>query len=212
VRTVVVYMLALTTGLKLADNTRRILLYTAPQLKHKDFFAVARSVYPVQELGGMLAALNLAKGFFKGDAVKGSEEDPDAKATTKKPRRHRGGFPYRSILLHAMATMRGMKPLFVWDSRRPWDEVQLQAWNAVDSRSPGQLVAAGVLNFLWFAALYKYLQVVLKKYFTLSQEYYRKKQEEAFFSLAKQRQAESQSLFTSRPPTSPDSLDQPALH
>lgn len=42
----VVVMTALSLGLKVADNIRRILLYTHANQKHKMFFAVARSFFP----------------------------------------------------------------------------------------------------------------------------------------------------------------------
>lgn len=195
VRTVVVYMLGLTYGIKTADNTRRILLYSNPSLKHKGFFAVARSIYPVQEICSVLSALNYAKSIQKEKIKSDSTEKV-------KRRRKNGSIPYRSIFLHSMACLRGMKPLFVWDSSRPWDEIQLQAMNAVDSRSPAQLAIAGVLNFLWFGVLYKYLQVIVKKYFTLSREHFRQLQEEAFTMLSSLRRPESRSNID--PPLPPD--------
>jgi hypothetical protein len=41
IRTYVIFMLAASLGLKVIDNTRRILLYTHPHQRHKSFFAVA---------------------------------------------------------------------------------------------------------------------------------------------------------------------------
>lgn len=199
VRTCVLYMLAVSLGIKAADNTRRILLYAAPAYHHKDFFAAARSLYPVQELCGALSALNYAKQLVHFNA--------SGNATA--PMRVSGRLPLRSMALHAMATMRGMKPLFVWDARRPWDEVQLQAWNAADARSALQLVSAGALNLAWFAALYKYAQVAAKKYFRLSGVYYRRRQEEAFSSMAAHRRAEARRMVfpDPGPPPPPPPLD-----
>lgn len=54
VRAHIIYMLAISLGLRMADNIRRILLYTAPKDKYKTFFAICRSVFPVQELCGKI--------------------------------------------------------------------------------------------------------------------------------------------------------------
>ena len=196
IRAIVVYMLGITYGIKTADNARRILLYAHPSFKHKGFFAIARSIYPVQEICSILSALNFAKTINKDKRV------PAAAVDVKKNRR-RSVIPYRSILLHSMACLRGMKPLFVWDSSRPWDEIQLQAMNAVDARTPVQLAIAGVLNFMWFGVLYKYIQVVIKKYFTLSRDHFRHLQEEAFAKLSSMRRTESQ-YNSFHPPLPPD--------
>ena len=198
IRAIVVYMLGITYGIKTADNARRILLYSHPSLKHKGFFAVARSVYPVQEICSVLSALNYAK------TVSQDSKPTSSSAVDTQKRRRRGiTVPYRSILLHSMACLRGMKPLYVWDASRPWDEIQLQAMNAVDARTPAQLAIAGVLNFLWFGVLYKYLQVVIKKYFTLSRDHFRRLQEEAFAKLSSMRKTESQ-FHIIHPPLPPD--------
>ena len=54
VRAHIIHMLAVSLGLRMADNIRRILLYTAPKDKYKTFFAICRSVFPVQELCGKI--------------------------------------------------------------------------------------------------------------------------------------------------------------
>jgi hypothetical protein len=210
VRTVVTYMLAVTLGIKTADNARRVLMYSAPSLRHKGFFAVVRGVYPVQELCSTLTALSHARMLMLEEAnqqTSTSAMKPDRNSTqttaVKSPSRRRRRFMYRSVFLHAMATMRGMKPLYVWDSSRPWDEVQLQAFNARDNRSPLQLVVSGALNLLWFAGLYKYIQIALKKYFRLSQQFLQKRQEAAFAALSSQRKTDAALVPTSPPPPPP---------
>ena len=44
------YLLAAGMGLKMADNMRRVCLYTRPENHQKTFFAFARGVFPVHEI------------------------------------------------------------------------------------------------------------------------------------------------------------------
>ena len=46
---------------------------------------------------------------------------------------------FPAVFLHGMANARGKRPVYVWGSRRPWDEIQLQAWNAADNSAPQQV-------------------------------------------------------------------------
>ena len=191
VRGIVIYSLAIALGIKSADTARRVLLYSAPSMRHKTFFALARSVYPVQEICSVLTALNYAKSISLVSSSSFNASSSSASplpGSNKQKRPSQGGTTlFRSILLHAMATMRGMKPLYVWDSRRPWDEIQLQAWNAIDVRSPLQMLFSSALNLLWFGALFKYVQVAIKKYVRLSQKFYNRKLDDAFGKLSSQR-------------------------
>lgn len=45
-RSYMTMMTAISIGIKVADNVRRILLYTHPNQKHKMFFSIARSFFP----------------------------------------------------------------------------------------------------------------------------------------------------------------------
>ena len=137
---------------QIADNTRRILLYTAPHHKHKDFFAVARGFFPVQELCSIMSALHLAG------------------IDLLQKRTFRFYAAMSAVILHAMANIRGMKPLYVWDSSRPWDELQLQAWDAESNATPQQLLLTGGMNLLWFMVLFRHLSQLLTLYFRLSKE------------------------------------------
>lgn len=69
VHSTLVYMIAASLGLKAADNARRILLYTRPQDTSKAFFALARGLFPVQELCGAFTALNLARRDILGERM-----------------------------------------------------------------------------------------------------------------------------------------------
>jgi len=149
-RSYVVYMTAICLGLKVADNTRRILLYTAPHHKHKNFFAIARGLFPLQELCGAMTALALARRNLLSQA--------SWDVVSVGP----------AVVLHAMANFRGMKPLYVWGSKRPWDELQLQAWNAADDATPQQLLIVGILNLLWFMVLVRTLTHIVQSYIEIT--------------------------------------------
>jgi hypothetical protein len=147
-------MLAASLGLKVMDNTRRILLYAYPHQRHKSFFAVARSFFPVQELCGAMTALALGRRDLIGHKVSLFEAIRPA------------------IFLHVMASLRGVKPMFVWNSHRPWDEIQLQAWNAADNSAPQQLFLSGAMNMLWFIVIIKSLTNVVQQFVVYSRQYF----------------------------------------
>lgn len=146
VRSYMIYMTAITLGLKAADNTRRILLYTSPNHRHKNFFAIARGFFPVQELCGAMTSLAIARRNVLG--LPGMDFGSVAPA----------------IALHLTANLRGMKSMFVWSSKRPWDELQLQMWTADDHAGPHQIIIAGVLNALWFMVLVRFFTEVMMRF------------------------------------------------
>lgn len=154
IRTYVIFMLAASLGLKIVDNTRRILLYSHPYQRHKSFFAVARSFFPVQELCGAMTALALGRRDLIGHKVSIFEAVRPA------------------IFLHVMASLRGVKPMFVWNSHRPWDEIQLQAWNAADNSAPQQLFLSGAMNMLWFIVIIKSLTNVVQQFVIYSRQFF----------------------------------------
>ena len=146
VRSYLILMTSLTLGLKVADNIRRILCYGAPTQRHKMFFAIARGMFPVQELCSAMIALKIGRR----DVL--NEKNISIFVML---------FP--SIFLHIMACIRGVKPMF-WASQRPWDEVQLQAWNAADDSAAHKLFISGIMNLLWFMVLIKSLSNIIHQY------------------------------------------------
>ena len=82
-----------------------------------------------------------------------------------------GDILWPAISLHAMANFRGMKPLFVWSSARPWQEMQLQAWNAIDTSTPMQMLVHGGVNLLWFLWLARLFAGVMKDYVAATQQH-----------------------------------------
>jgi hypothetical protein len=100
-------MLAVSLGIKWADAIRRVCMYTKIQDEQKSVYAFLRGIFPVQELCGIMTALGLARRDVLGQKM-----------------------PLWKLLLpativHSMANLRGMKPIFKWNSSTPWAEMQL---------------------------------------------------------------------------------------
>lgn len=100
-------MLAVSLGIKWADAIRRVCMYTKIHDEQKSVYAFLRGVFPVQELCGIMTALGLARRDVLGQKM-----------------------PLWKLLLpativHSMANLRGMKPIFKWNSSTPWTEMQL---------------------------------------------------------------------------------------
>ena len=146
------YMLAAGGGLKLADNARRVALYTRPEQLQKTFFAFARGVFPVHELCSAITAMELVKSDVLGKPM------PAWKMVLP------------AAFLHGMANFRGKKPLFKWGSSAPWVEMQLQAWSTADDAPAGRVIANGVLGLFWLSALAKALVSLCKRYYELAKE------------------------------------------
>lgn len=145
IRTYLILMTSSTLGLKVADNIRRILCYGDPTQRHKMFFAIARGMFPVQELCSAMIALKIGRRDILNEKI--------SIFRLLSP----------SIFLHVMACIRGVKPMF-WASQRPWDEVQLQAWNAADDSAAHKLFISGIMNLLWFMVLIKSLSNIIHQY------------------------------------------------
>jgi len=111
VRTCTIYMLAISLGLKVADNTMRILLNASPQNRKNNFFAFARGIFPVQELCGVLTALSVSRRLTMGN------EKWDLICLGP------------AIAFHAFALLRGMKPFFVFESHSSWDDFLMENSN-----------------------------------------------------------------------------------
>jgi hypothetical protein len=65
-----------------------------------------------------------------------------------------------------------MKPLYVWSSKQPWEEIQLQALGAADDASPSALAIKISMNLIWFALLFRTLGVIIRRYVILSRQFY----------------------------------------
>ena len=112
-----------------------------------------------------------------------------------------GDILWPAISLHAMANFRGMKPLFSWSSLRPWQEMQLQAWNAIDTSTPVQMLVQGGVNLLWFLWLVRLFAGVMKDYVAATQQH--------LHLLQLQLQLKMQSEQPRNPPTANNNHHQP---
>jgi hypothetical protein len=101
-------MLAISLGLKVADNTMRICLARSRQYRKNNFFALARGLFPVQELCGVLTALSISRRITMGNEK--------WNLICLGP----------AIAFHAFALLRGMKPFFVLESHSSWDELLME--------------------------------------------------------------------------------------
>ena len=143
-------MVAVSLGMKAADNARRILLYTKPHHHNAFLFAIARGFFPVQELCASLTAIALSTRD-----VLGSRQVPLWRVLCL------------PILFHSMANIRGMKPFWKWPSSKPWIEMQLQVWTALDSTTPVQLFSL-LASFMWFSLLIRILAYIMRSTYYLN--------------------------------------------
>lgn len=148
----VTHMLAASIGLKLCDNTRRILMYTKKANAHKGFYAICRGLFPIHELCGALTALELAKRDVLGMDIP----------------LWRMLLP--AVVIHSMANFRGMKPFFRWNSSTPWSEMQLSPWDIVDDSTLGQIFSKSLSKFMWLIILGRVLGYCVKNYYLIGRQ------------------------------------------
>ncbi|KAI2497816.1 STAS domain containing protein [Fragilaria crotonensis] len=148
----VTHMLAVSLGMKLCDSSRRILMYTKKGHSNKSLYAFLRGAFPIQELCGTMTALALAKRDVLGVNM--------AQWQMLVP----------AVLIHGMANLRGMKPLFKWNSATPWSEMQLSPWNAADDSTLPQLINKGFAKLMWLVLLGRVLGYCIKNYYLVSRQ------------------------------------------
>ena len=172
-------LLASTLGLKLADATRRVLVYTRPGDADKRVYALLRGINPVQELCGALSALAWARGeLLEGnldggsDGIGGSGSGGGSTASYHLP--HRTTF-WKAVgpaaLFHAAAVWRGKKPISKWGSSTPWAELQIGRWSggpAEDTASLQVVLGKMAKSLLWSYWLFKCFGHCFKQYFVIS--------------------------------------------
>ena len=194
-RSFVIYMNSIALGLKLADNTRRILLYSSNKHNYKTFFAVARSFFPIQEICGAINSIAMARWYLRNSHIQKVSDDKGKitgnvknKLVDRIPKPFAAGLFssfLSSVVLHSIANLRGMKPIFVWNAKRPWDEVQLQAWNNdytslkfsflqsanSNAATPQQLIFISAMNMLWYIAVVKAILDIIRSYIITEREF-----------------------------------------
>ena len=153
INTHITTMLACSLGLKLADSTRRICMYTKRHHEHKAFYAICRGAFPIQELCGCMTALQLARRDILGVQV----------ATWR--------MILGAVLVHAMANFRGMKPVYKWNAATPWSEVQLSPWwGGEDSSTPVQMAHRGLAKLMWLILLGRVFGYCVKNYYRIGRQ------------------------------------------
>ena len=145
-------MLACSLGLKLADSTRRILMYTKRNHSHKAFYSICRGIFPIHELCGCMTALQLARRDILGVKI------PAWKMILG------------AVFVHAMANFRGMKPVYKWNSATPWSEMQLSPWSVADDSTLVQMVNKGLAKLMWLIILGRVFGYCVKNYYRIGRQ------------------------------------------
>uniref|UniRef100_A0A6U5EE97 Uncharacterized protein n=1 Tax=Corethron hystrix TaxID=216773 RepID=A0A6U5EE97_9STRA len=145
-------MMAAALGLKFADSTRRILMYTKGADRHKEFYAVMRGIFPVQELCGTLTALQMSRRYVLGIDL------PLWRVLSP------------SVALHALANFRGMKPMFKWGSGAPWSEMQLAPWSMADDSTLSQMMKKTFKKLLWLVFISRVVVSCIKNYYMVNRQ------------------------------------------
>mmetsp|Transcript_14210 Transcript_14210/g.42990 ORF Transcript_14210/g.42990 Transcript_14210/m.42990 type:complete len:345 (+) Transcript_14210:64-1098(+) len=151
IHTVLLRCVSASVGMKFSDGARRISLYSRPWHPQPHFFAAGRGLFPIQELCGALTATRV---FTKQSTF---------------------GIILPSILLHASATFRGMKPVGKWSFECPWLDLQLQAWNAPDDATLSQVLIKSAFSLMWWGLLLKVLAYTTVQYYKLADNTMRQK-------------------------------------
>jgi hypothetical protein len=167
----VVSMLVASWGVKFTDSLRRVLLYSKPSSLHPAWYAFARGCFPVQELCGTLTALQWARRDVLGVEM------------------GLVGLLGPAVFIHGMANFRGMKPVFKWNSAKPWSEMQLPV---PDGAAGAGAVEEGAMNakglnksfakLLWLTILLRVTGYCVKNYYMINRQARRRTQrnEDAF--------------------------------
>lgn len=150
----VTHMLAASIGLKLADNTRRILMYTKQKDTNQRFYALCRGLFPIHELCGTMTSLELAKKFVLGVDI------PTWRVLLP------------AIILHGTANFRGKKPIFKWNSSTPWSEMQLSLNMMMmeDHSSLTQILKKSFAKLLWYVLLIRVFGYCVKNYYMIKRK------------------------------------------
>ena len=69
-----------------------------------------------------------------------------------------------------MANLKGMKPLFKWNSKTPWTELQFSQswWNLSEDSTLSQMFTKGFAKFMWFVILARVFGYCVKNYYMIT--------------------------------------------
>jgi len=164
-------MLAVSLGIKWADAIRRVCMYTKAHDERKSVYAFLRGIFPVQELCGIMTALRLARRDVLGQKM--------PLWTLLLP----------AVIVHAMANLRGTKPIFKWNGSTPWAEMQLSpdlfpglfspsALSAMEETGAAAPPPATTLEWfgrafpkiMWLVILFRVTGYCVKNYFMINRQ------------------------------------------
>ncbi|GMI44197.1 hypothetical protein TrCOL_g5266 [Triparma columacea] len=153
----VVSMLVASWGIKFADSLRRVLLYSKPSSLHPGWYAFARGCFPVQELCGTLTALQWARRDVLGVEM------------------GLVGLLGPAVFIHGMANFRGMKPVFKWNSAKPWSEMQLPVPDAAagvieEGAMNAKGLNKGFAKLIWLTILLRVTGYCVKNYYMINRQ------------------------------------------
>jgi len=147
-------MLVASCGIKLVDCLRRVLVYGRGG--DEVFYAVARGAFPIQELCGCLTALQWARRDVLGVEM------------------GLFGLISPAVFIHGMANFRGMKPIFKWNSSKPWTEMQLSPFSSLsasgEASSGAQTLNKTFSKILWVSILMRVTGYCVKNYYLINRQ------------------------------------------
>lgn len=142
------HFMAASLGMKFCDTTRRVLVYNRRSNVNKNFYAMFRGFYPIQDLCGVMTALELAKRDVLGLDI------PTWKLI----------FP--AAFVHAVANLKGKKPIFKFNSSAPWTELGLWIPGSIPKDAPlSSLLPVVLKTGGWFFIILRVFGYCVKNYY-----------------------------------------------
>ena len=130
--------------------------YTKPQNLEKGFYALCRGFFPVQELCGFLTALQLSRRDVLGLDLSLFK------------------ILFPAVFIHGLATFKGMKPIFKWNSAMPWSEMQLSPPLGVGGGGAGlesfEMLNKGLGKVVWGWILLRICGYCVKNFFLINRQ------------------------------------------
>ena len=142
------HLMAASIGMKFCDTTRRVLVYNRRSNVNKNFYSLFRGFYPIQDLCGVMTALELAKRDVLGLDI------PTWKLILP------------AAFVHAVANLKGKKPIFKFNSSAPWTELGLWVPGSIPRNAPlSSLVPVILKTGGWFFIILRVFGYCVKNYY-----------------------------------------------
>ena len=142
------HFMAASIGMKFCDTTRRVLVYNRLSNVNKNFYSLFRGFYPIQDLCGVMTALELAKRNVLGLDI------PTWKMILP------------AAFVHAIANLKGKKPIFKFNSSAPWTELGLWVPGSIPKDAPlSSLLPVVLKTGGWFFIILRVFGYCVKNYY-----------------------------------------------